>query len=102
MRKADPTNKVRRCCLKGCCRLDSDALSIRALTRALCVQALIFSQFNSTLDWLKLALARHGFGYRTIDGSMARAGPPAAERRRRLCRRRRSCSRPFFLPHARA
>lgn len=33
MRAADPTNK-----------------------------ALIFSQFNTTLEWLKVALARHGFG----------------------------------------
>ena len=34
-------------------------------------KALVFSQFASTLAWLKARLAENGFGYRTVDGSMA-------------------------------
>ena len=33
-------------------------------------KALVFSQFVSTLDWLKVRLEEQGFGYRTITGSM--------------------------------
>jgi SWI/SNF-related matrix-associated actin-dependent regulator of chromatin subfamily A3 len=33
-------------------------------------QALVFTQFNSTLDWLQSALPAAGFSYRTITGSM--------------------------------
>ncbi len=33
-------------------------------------KALVFSQFNSTLEWLKTRLTEEGFGYRTISGSM--------------------------------
>ena len=33
-------------------------------------KALVFSQFTSTIDWLKGRLTEHGFGYRTISGSM--------------------------------
>jgi SNF2 family DNA or RNA helicase len=34
------------------------------------VQALVFSQYTNTLDWLKQRLPEEGFGYRTITGSM--------------------------------
>ena len=33
-------------------------------------KALVFSQFNSTIDWLKVKLGEHGFGFRTISGGM--------------------------------
>jgi hypothetical protein len=33
-------------------------------------KALIFSQFSSTIEFLKTRLTEEGFGYRTIDGSM--------------------------------
>lgn len=33
-------------------------------------KALVFSQFASTIDWLKVKLQEQGFGYRTISGSM--------------------------------
>ena len=33
-------------------------------------KALVFSQFNSTIDWLKVKLEEHGFGFRTISGGM--------------------------------
>ena len=33
-------------------------------------QALIFSQYTGTLEWLKTRLSEEGFGYRTISGSM--------------------------------
>ncbi len=33
-------------------------------------KALVFSQFVSTIEWLKVKLAEQGFGYRTISGSM--------------------------------
>lgn len=33
-------------------------------------KALIFTQFNSTLEWLKHRLMQEGYGYRTISGSM--------------------------------
>ena len=33
-------------------------------------KALVFSQFVSTIDWLKVRLEEQGFGYRTISGSM--------------------------------
>ena len=33
-------------------------------------KALVFSQFVSTIEWLKGKLREHGFGYRTISGSM--------------------------------
>jgi SNF2 family DNA or RNA helicase len=35
-----------------------------------CPQALVFTQYNSTLEWLKKALPAAGFGYRSISGSM--------------------------------
>jgi superfamily II DNA/RNA helicase len=35
-----------------------------------CGQALVFSQYSNTLDWLKQRLPEEGFGYRTITGSM--------------------------------
>lgn len=35
-----------------------------------CLQALVFSQYSNTLDWLKQRLPEEGFGYRTITGSM--------------------------------
>ncbi|KAG1670539.1 hypothetical protein FOA52_015404 [Chlamydomonas sp. UWO 241] len=34
-------------------------------------KALVFSQYTTTLDWLKQRLTEEGFGYRTISGSMA-------------------------------
>lgn len=34
-------------------------------------KALVFSQYNSTLDWLKTRLPQEGFSFRTITGSMA-------------------------------
>ena len=33
-------------------------------------KSLVFSQFVSTIDWLKVKLEEQGFGYRTISGSM--------------------------------
>ena len=33
-------------------------------------KALVFSQFVGTIEWLKGKLREHGFGYRTISGSM--------------------------------
>ena len=33
-------------------------------------KALVFSQFASTIEWLKVRLQEQGFGYRTISGSM--------------------------------
>ena len=33
-------------------------------------KALIFTQFNSTLEWLMARLTQEGYGYRTISGSM--------------------------------
>ena len=33
-------------------------------------KALIFSQYNSTIEWLKIRLTREGFGHRHISGSM--------------------------------
>ena len=33
-------------------------------------KALIFTQFNSTLQWLMQRLTAEGYGYRTISGSM--------------------------------
>ena len=33
-------------------------------------KALVFTQYNSTLEWLKKALPAAGFGYRSISGSM--------------------------------
>ena len=33
-------------------------------------KALVFSQFASTIEWLKVKLKEQGFGYRTISGSM--------------------------------
>ena len=33
-------------------------------------KALVFSQFASTIEWLKVKLQQQGFGYRTISGSM--------------------------------
>jgi SNF2 family DNA or RNA helicase len=36
----------------------------------LLLQALVFTQYNSTLEWLKKALPAAGFGYRSISGSM--------------------------------
>ena len=33
-------------------------------------KALIFSQFVSTIEWLKVRLTAAGFGYRFISGSM--------------------------------
>ena len=33
-------------------------------------KALVFSQFASTIEWLKVKLQEQGFGYRTISGSM--------------------------------
>ena len=33
-------------------------------------KSLIFSQFASTLDWLKIELPKHGFQFRTLAGSM--------------------------------
>ena len=33
-------------------------------------KALVFSQFATTIDWLKVKLQEQGFGYRTISGSM--------------------------------
>ena len=33
-------------------------------------KALIFTQFNSTLEWLSTRLTQEGYGYRTISGSM--------------------------------
>lgn len=33
-------------------------------------KALVFSQFASTIEWLKVKLQKQGFGYRTISGSM--------------------------------
>lgn len=34
-------------------------------------KALVFSQYNSTLEWLKRRLPEEGFSFRTITGSMA-------------------------------
>ena len=33
-------------------------------------KALVFSQFATTIEWLKVKLQEQGFGYRTISGSM--------------------------------
>lgn len=33
-------------------------------------KALVFSQFMSTIEWLKERLPQEGFGFRTISGSM--------------------------------
>ena len=33
-------------------------------------KALIFTQFNGTLNWLATRLQQEGYGYRTISGSM--------------------------------
>lgn len=33
-------------------------------------KALVFSQFASTIEWLKVKLQEQGFGFRTISGSM--------------------------------
>lgn len=33
-------------------------------------KALVFSQFASTIEWLKVKLQEQGFGYHTISGSM--------------------------------
>lgn len=33
-------------------------------------KALIFTQFNSTLEWLMARLTEEGYSYRTISGSM--------------------------------
>lgn len=35
-------------------------------------KALVFSQFTTTIEWLKQKLPEQGFGFRTISGSMAR------------------------------
>lgn len=34
-------------------------------------KSLVFSQYNSTLEWLKLELPNHGFQFRTLCGSMS-------------------------------
>mmetsp|Transcript_23273 Transcript_23273/g.55031 ORF Transcript_23273/g.55031 Transcript_23273/m.55031 type:complete len:1470 (-) Transcript_23273:218-4627(-) len=34
-------------------------------------KSLVFSQFSSTLDWLKLELPKHGFQFRTLSGKMS-------------------------------
>jgi hypothetical protein len=45
--------------------------SLRAMRRAdPTAKALIFSQYNSTIEWLKGRLTREGFGHRHISGSM--------------------------------
>ena len=45
--------------------------SLRAMRRAdPSAKALIFSQYNSTIEWLKGRLTREGFGHRHISGSM--------------------------------
>lgn len=41
-----------------------------ALTLSVKTVALIFSQFNSTLEWLATRLVENGFSYRSISGSM--------------------------------
>lgn len=35
-------------------------------------KSLVFSQFSSSLEWLKHALPKHGFEFRTLTGSMSR------------------------------
>lgn len=34
-------------------------------------KSLVFSQFASTLDWLKEELPKHGFQFRTLTGDMS-------------------------------
>ncbi|CAN0455310.1 unnamed protein product, partial [Scytosiphon promiscuus] len=35
-------------------------------------KSLVFSQFNSSLEWLKRSLPKRGFQFRTLTGSMSR------------------------------
>lgn len=35
-------------------------------------KSLVFSQYNSSLDWLKHALPKRGFEFRTLTGAMSR------------------------------
>ena len=39
-------------------------------TRLIAAKSLVFSQFTSTLEWLKEELPKHGFQFRTLSGDM--------------------------------
>lgn len=47
--------------------LTLSSISIRTGSIA---KSLVFSQFSSTLDWLKVELPKHGFQFRTLSGDM--------------------------------
>jgi hypothetical protein len=52
-------------------KLHALLLKLREMRRAdPSAKALVFSQYNSTIEWLKAALTREGFGHRHISGSM--------------------------------
>ena len=66
----------------GCCPVpctptsigssDICALQLRVMRESdPSAKALVFSQFVSTIEWLKVKLAEQGFSYRTISGSMS-------------------------------
>ncbi len=55
-------------------------------------KALVFSQFNSTIDWLKVKLGEHGFGFRTISGGMT-LSKRTKVRASNLCPAAPSCAR---------
>ena len=50
----------------SCCAVQLAAMRQRDPS----AKALIFTQFNSTLEWLMSRLTQEGYGYRTISGSM--------------------------------
>ncbi len=66
----------------GCCPLPCTPTSIESSGTSVLqlrvmrendptAKALVFSQFVSTIEWLKVKLAEQGFSYRTISGSMS-------------------------------
>ena len=58
--------KIRRSCY-----WDPACMQLAAMrARDPAAKALIFTQFNTTLNWLSRRLQQEGYGYRTISGSM--------------------------------
>ena len=58
--------KIRRSCYWVPARMQLAAMRARDPA----AKALIFTQFNTTLNWLSRRLQQEGYGYRTISGSM--------------------------------
>ena len=58
--------KIRQSCYWVLMRMQLAAMRARDPA----AKALIFTQFNTTLNWLSRRLQQEGYGYRTISGSM--------------------------------